>query len=194
MKANWTQGEDLPSASLPDVPNYPDAPLLAWKHYGILKLAETSIHQELEQGNNVGLLVGLRVSYFVERPGYYQNDQGDEYTMSYGYGVTDEEWPVQAEPIEVNLGMLPSEEFLFGLSNFVTDLIANNINPYVLPVTTRMDITFSVSGVPGPIMNTIMCRIVQVGECALGSDHEGERRRMYRSSATGNWKCQHTRC
>ena len=34
---------------LPDIPDYPEAPLTAWKHYGITNFASRKIVEELEK-------------------------------------------------------------------------------------------------------------------------------------------------
>src|SRR3972149_2836584 len=190
MKPSRPSQSRPPSASLPDVPDFPDSPLSAWKHYGILKLAEEKLHKELEQIGYDGNLVGLRVSYFVgQQEGKIpqgqqeEEDSGDEYTMAYGYDVTDK---VETRLEDKNP---PSEEFILSLYDFISDMIANNISPYVPEFTLRLDTTFN----PVRTTYTVTCRVCRQGQCLLNAGHEGERRRMIRINR-GAWRCLHTRC
>jgi hypothetical protein len=182
MKTARTSQTQMPADGLPPVPDYPDSPLSGWKHYGIMKLAEKMIHDELEGLNYGGKLVGLRISYFVggsDNP-EKQEDLGDEHQMAFGYNVEDD------GPDTIEEAPPPSEEFINGLYDFVSDMIANNISPYVLGFSVRLDTAFNQI----PTKYTIACRFVGQNECTQG--HTGVFRMI--SINHGPWRCLHRPC
>lgn len=185
MKNARSTAAQQASIGLPEVPDFPGSPLSGWKHYGILKLAENKIFMELESIGYQGRLIGLRISYYVGGAAKPENDEdlGDEYTMAFGYNVTDGQTNLIEETPP------PSEEFIIGLYDFVGDMIANHISPYVPEFALRLDAAFN----PTPTTYTIACRIVKAGECGDGSAHEGSRRRMLKIN-NGPWRCLHTKC
>ncbi len=111
---------------LPSIPDYPEAPLPAWKHYGIASYADQQIRAELDRIGYEGYLIGLEVSYTLE------NDK--TYAMSFG----------KLEPAEgseeSDNGTPLSDAFLSNLYQVVGQLIHSNAPEYLGEIDTELSI------------------------------------------------------
>jgi len=175
MKPRRTQQPE--ETSLPQVPDYPDSPLSAWKHYGIMKLAQQKTHEYLRNVPYDGHLIGLRISYSAGTEPSLQ----DTYTMSYGYDVDEEQdlMPDTDEPF--------SDDFIIELYKYANQLIAENINPYITSFQTNLDASVN----PRRRRIRIEPRICAAGECANNpSTCVGNLRLMVKRNKKP-WVCQH---
>ena len=158
------------SEHFPEIPDYPNSPLSAWKHYGILKVMERKFHEELERQNYPGHLVGLDVTYVVGR---------DSYTMEYGYGV------------DQKAGLLPSkedplsDEFVAEMYDLANNLISQHISPYI----SGFDLQLSASINQQVNTVAVQCQIATNANCGQASCI-GKCRKFINRNNTG-WVCQH---
>jgi hypothetical protein len=155
---------------LPDIPDYPNSPLPAWKHYGILKVVEGKLHEELKQQKYTGHLVGLDLTYTVGP---------DTYAMSYGYSFEQVH-----EGITATVDPL-SDEFVETLYDFASDLISENINP----AGTRFNMQLSVSVNQQVNTKTVICQIATEANC--GKNECIGKCRKFKKKNDGSWECTH---
>jgi len=155
---------------LPPIPDYPLSPLPAWKHYGILKLAEQKIHDNLAQVDYSGRLIGIRIGY--------SSGKESAFDMSYGYDV-EEELPESA-------GGPLSDEFALELYKFVNGLIAENTDP-----ETKYQTSLEACVNRRARRVRVESRICAAGECANNpSTCVGNLRVMIKRNKKP-WVCQH---
>jgi hypothetical protein len=158
---------------LPEIPDYPDAPLPAWKHYGITRFADLAIQDELERIGYSGYLVGLAVQYTVEDP---------EKTYSMIFGKVDD----SEESLKGKLEESPlTDKFLLKLHEQVQALIYKNTPDYA--GTMNLLLKTNVNGAS----TSSACHKVAQGECNKRSDVG-----KYRiCTKRGNkWSCTHKSC
>lgn len=158
---------------LPDFPEYPEAPLSAWKHYGITNYVGERVIQELERVKYHGDMVGLEVGYVLE----------DEKAYSMSFGRTKiPDTPSTDEKSEPELPL--SDEFLVELFKTINELVAANAPGYLgkLSSTLTIVMTGSYTSV------RVICRTPQ--RCT--QRHTGKR--WCKSINGGTWVCLHTRC
>jgi hypothetical protein len=166
---NMAKDNSRKNRALPEIPDFPDSPLAAWKHYGILKALERRFHQELEAQNYTGHLVGLDVTYLVGK---------ESFTMEYGYGVEQSNGPRdKGDPL--------SDDFVAEMYDLASDLISEHIDPAV--------ITFDLSlgaAINQPV-NTVAvkCQIATDANC--GKDECEGKCRKFISRNNGPWTCTH---
>ena len=155
---------------LPEIPDFPNSPLSAWKHYGILKALEREFHKELEAKNYSGHLVGLDVTYIVG---------GETFTMEYGYGV------------EQTAGLLPNKEdplsndFVSEMYDLASELILAHIDPSVL--TFELLLSASINQAVNTV--AVKCQIATEANC--GKDDCTGKCRKFISRNNGPWTCTH---
>lgn len=157
---------------LPDIPDYPEAPLPAWKHYGITNFASQKIVEELENVQYSGYMVGLEVGYSLE-------EEKKTYAMSFGkVRPSEEELEQQGEEPDLPI----SDEFLVRLYQTIHDYMKANGSENLSPELTIV-ITGSLKAV------TVMCRTPQVCDRRHGG------KRWCKKVNSGPWTCLHSsRC
>lgn len=168
-----------PPSGLPEIPDT-QSPLPAWKHFRILKFAESEIHAKLADYG--GHLVGLRVDYTVTDPPPPAGE--GEFIMFYGYGVSDDGIKVKTRrksPL--------TPEFLLELYGNVNNLIAQNISQDVNEFTVRFDATLN----PVLMQFGVVCRTCNEGECSRqNTDCVGKQRLLFKDNS--GWHCTHNGC
>jgi len=157
---------------LPDIPEYPDSPLSAWKHYGIMRVLEGKFHEELEKQEYDGHLVGLMVTYTVG---------GDPYSMGFGYGVE-----TKAALLAQDDDPL-SDEFVSEMYDFARSLIAQHINQYV----SNFELELGASVNPKLSTLAVKCMIATNANC--GKESCVGKCRKFISRNNGPWVCTHTK-
>lgn len=168
-----------------NLPEYPDAPLSAWKHYGILKIVEKRVHQMLQEAEYDGHLVGLRVGYIA-----YADGGPQPYSMAFGYVVEDSDIEQDDSPEDTDESSPLTEENFDDLYNETFDLISANIPSEIdfsVIVETAVNPKFKRGGK--------VCRIVEEGECNKHGDANHAGQRCYlRLKNSGKWRCIHKTC
>lgn len=170
------EDEQKQDGGLPDVPDYPEAPLPAWKHYGITNYASNRIVEELESVQYRGYMIGLEVAYVA--------DDKQTYAMRFGkvdvrdeVDFRDEDSKEQMRESEIPL----SDEFLDKLSDMLNRLIAANAPEH--PGNLSPELTISITGSVTSVRTR--CRIPQ--QCNKGHTNK----RWCKSVNYGPWVCLH---
>lgn len=154
----------------PEIPDHPNSPLSAWKHYGILRALEWKFHEELDSQGYDGHLVGLNLTYTVGP---------DPYSMGFGYGV------------EENANLMTEEDdpltddFVSRMYDFASDLIALHINPYV------SDYSIQLSASLNPHISTVKVKCMIATNANCGRDSCNGNCRKFISRNNGPWVCTH---
>lgn len=160
----------LQAADLPEIPDYPNSPLSAWRHYGILKVLEERFQAELVNAGYTGHLVGLGLTYTVA---------GDSYAMEYGYGV------------KANQGILGnkedplSDDFVAEMYDLANELITKYMSPYVID----FDLQLSASVNPDVVTVDVKCQVATKVNC--GKEECKGQCRKFISRNKGPWVCTH---
>ena len=160
----------LQAADLPEIPDYPNSPLSAWRHYGILKVLEEKFHPELVNVGYAGHLVGLGLTYTVA---------GDAYPMEYGYRM------------DVNQGILENkkdpltDEFVAEMYDLANELITKYMSPYVID----FDLQLSASVNPDVVTVDVKCQVATKANC--GKEECKGQCRKFISRNKGPWVCTH---
>lgn len=155
---------------LPKIPDHPNSPLPAWKHYGILKVLEEKFHAELERVEYVGHLVGLGVTYIVG---------GDTYTMDYGYGIG------IVQGIMEGKGDPLTDEFVAEMYDLANGLIAEHMNPYI--GSFELQLNASVNQQIASV--AVKCQIATDANCGKQAC-KGQCRKFIKRN-DGPWVCTH---
>jgi hypothetical protein len=175
MEVMMNEEERKPSRELPPIPDYPDAPLPAWKHYGIINYADQRIKDELANMRYEGYMVGLEVAYMLE--------DEKSYAMSFGK-ISKPDEATQKEETEVEIPL--SDEFLVDLYQMLTELIPANCPNYSGQMSTELTIVVTGS----EYVIKVTCTVPQ--QCAL--NHKDKR--WCKKINNGPWTCLagHPRC
>lgn len=154
-----------------DVPEYPEGPLPAMKHYGITYFTCQKIVEELDTLQYPGYMVGLKVGYAME--------DGSEYEMKFGIvDLSDEDLEQQEKEPDLPV----SDEFLIRLYQTVQDYMKANVPDGGEKLNPEIAITMSGS----LIMVRMMCRPPEF--CDRG--HTGSR--WCKKVNLGSWTCLHS--
>ncbi len=166
--------------------DYPTSPVPAWKHYQIIKEVEKKIRKRLKEMEYKGYLIGLSVGYTLVRADKKSNEVGQEYTMSFGYGVKDvKEFAREKNPLD--------QEFVTDLLHDIQRWIENNTD---IPGDYRVELNISISG--SYYYYGIKCDILRAGQCGGDPNKNnqkcpvGDRRVLYDDGS--GWKCTHSPC
>lgn len=157
---------------LPDIPNYPDAPLAAWLHYGITDFAGKKVQEELNRLSYPGYLIGIRVAYTVV------NKEEPTYVISFG----------RVPPLDIMNSETDdplSDDFLIELHETVSALI----HKYTPEVFEDLDVEVSANVSGSEHASTIKCR-TDGYQC--DKNHTGSRKCIQRQN--GVWVCKHVTC
>lgn len=158
---------------LPDIPDYPDAPLPAWKHYGITKYASDRVVKELEGQHYEGYMVGLDLKYSLDK----------EHSYSMGFGKVDIPDTTQEE--EKEEPELPvSDEFLVDLYQTANALIAKNVPGGLKDFDSELTVALTGS------LKVVKLACTVPDRCNRGHIN----RRCCRKVNSGPWRCLHDRC
>jgi len=169
MKAKSKQ----PSAKyeLPSIPDDPNSPLPGWKHYGVMKLAEQKLHDDLAQIEYNGRLIGLEVNYTTGKDNFY--------TMSYGYDVEAESPNSEVTPLD--------DKVILGLYQLVKNLIVENTG--LSTDSFRTGIEISLNRKPKKVR--IVTRICEEGECENNPSTCVGNIRVLTKKNKKPWRCTH---
>jgi hypothetical protein len=176
MEATMREDEPKQDEDLPDIPDYPEAPLPAWKHYGITNYASNTIVEELESVQYKGYMIGLEVAY--------AGDDKKTYAMRFGkVDVRDEvDLPDEGSNEKRQGPELPlSDEFLDKLSDTIDKLIAANVPDD--PGNLSPELTIVITG------STVSIRTLCTKPDICAMSHTGKRR--CKSVNYGPWECLH---
>jgi len=160
--------EQKSGRELPPIPDYPDAPLPAWKHYGITNYADQRIKEEFDRIKYEGYMVGLEVAYTLEN----END----YAMSFGK-INIPEDVSQSKEADVDIPL--SDDFLEDLLQMLTELIPANSPGYSGEMNPALTIVMTGS----LIKATFKCRIPE--QCSRGHTDK----RWCKKVNDGLWTC-----
>lgn len=150
---------------IPPIPDYPDAPLSAWQHYGITDYAGKKIQDQLDNNTDYkGYLIGLGVSY-MHNENIYEMVFGKSETI----GESQTEFPL-------------SDDFLSNLYGTVAKFV-NNDRIDISEVTLITTFSGSILGAK------TVCRQVQAGECKHNQNHVGTMRHCKSTDNGVTWKC-----
>jgi len=162
-----------PTSDLPQILDYPESPLPAWKHYGITNFAGQQIQAELKRTGYAGYLIGLGVSYTLAAKSKIP------YVMVFGK-VDSGEDPAFTLPL--------NDDFLVGLHETVEEFIGQNIQAPASEIDIELIITLS-----GSVTKVIIaCRLVGPTECAQGDS--GTKKKCKSLDNGTSWNCLHTPC
>lgn len=167
--------KDKPRRDLPEIPDYPDAPLPAWKHYGITNYAGQRILDEIDHVQYTGYLIGMEIAYTVK----------EEKTYSMAFGKID----IPDEVLKKFDGELPlTDEFLSNLFRTVGALVYENAPDYQDEMDTELIAVISGSAKKVKVK----CRKVKNGECTEG--HVGKKKICKSTDNGSSWTCLHDAC
>lgn len=160
---------------LPLIPDYPNTPLPAWKHYGITNYAGQMLVDKLDSIQYPGYMIGLELTCLLE----------DESSYSMKFGMVEipaEESKEQDEPNELPI----DDDFLLQLYQDVKTLMVENAPDY--QGTLEPMLTYVMTG--SKIKVQIMCRRPEV--CTLNHTDK----RVCKKVGTGPWTCldKHFKC
>jgi hypothetical protein len=155
---------------LPEIPDHPNSPLSAWKHYGILKVLEDKFQTELKNIGYTGHLVGLGVTYTVD---------DDPFTMDYGYDVE------KAEGVLANKDDPLTDEFVAEMYDLANELIGEHMSPYI----SSFDLELSASVNPQVATVFVKCQIATDANCGKAACIGQCRKFISRND--GPWICTH---
>jgi hypothetical protein len=130
MEVEMKDEEKRPDKDLPPIPDYPEAPLPAWKHYGITNFADQKVQEELDRLQYPGHMVGLEVAYELE----------DEKTYAMAFGKID----IPEDELQESAREIPlTDEFLANLYKVVDDLIPHHSPGHSENMNTEITIVMS---------------------------------------------------
>lgn len=170
---------------LPPIPDYPDAPLPAWKHYGITSYADRKILEELTRVEYPGYMIGMEMAYTVESEEVYCMQFGDTAITEAMLQKSQSQEPDPKLEQEASQDLdeeLPlSDDFLSDLYDDVRELIKTNTPDYSGEVTPEL--TIAITGSKKVIK--FKCRVPEVCK-----NHHTDKRKC-KSINGGPWKCTH---
>ncbi len=167
---------------LPPIPDYPDAPLPAWKHYGVTNYADQKILEELKHVEYPGFMVGLKIAYTIETEQIYCMQFGDTTIPQDALEKSRSEEINQADSSELDEELPFTDEFLSSLFDDIGQLITNNTPGYSGEINPKL--TIAITGSRKVI--DIMDRYPPY-DCNKGHTD----RRTCKSVNDGPWKCTH---
>lgn len=168
MEVMMNKEEKKRERELPSIPDYPDAPLPAWKHYGITNYADQRIQAEFDRLQYDGYMVGLEIAYTP--------DDEKRYAISFGKLEVPDDPPREKES-KVDIPL--PDEFLENLYQTVAELIPANCPNYSGEFNAQLTIVMT-----GSLKKvSYMCRIPE--QCSRNHTDK----RICRKENNGPWVC-----
>ncbi len=175
MEVTMNRKEKKTVRELPPIPDYPDAPLPAWKHYGITNYTGQRVKDEFDRIQYEGYMIGLEVAYTP--------DDEKNYVISFGkIDIPDDASQEKESEVKIPL----SDEFLEDLYQVVTELIPAHCPSYSGKIDTELTIVMT-----GSVKKVKMgCHVPE--QCSL--NHTDKRR--CKKVNDGPWTCtaSHKKC
>ncbi len=173
--------EQGPDQNLPPIPDYPNAPLPAWRHYGITSYADQKIVAELTRVVYPGYMIGMEMAYALETEEVYQMRFGDVTMPENALPESGSGEPDQKRPSTLDEELPLTDEFLSALYDDVRQLILDYTPEYSGVLTPELTIAITGS------KRVIKFKCIVPDECNQGHTDK----RKCKSINGGPWICTH---